>query len=68
MDKDEFLARWYRKRTPNPTSLYEKNSSDLTVFLNHNNKNKERKSGISLEYSLDNTTASKIKVLTLFTF
>lgn len=54
----------YRIETPNPTSLHEQNRSDLTVFLNHN-KNKEIKSPIILEYSLDKTTASKIKTLTI---
>lgn len=55
---------FYRKETPNPTSPYEKNRSDLTVVLNHHNKNKEIKSPIILEYSLDKTTASRIKHFT----
>lgn len=41
--------------------------SDLTVFLNCHNKNKEIKSPIILEYSLDKNTASKIKTLKHFT-
>ena len=57
----------YRKETPNPTSDYEKDRSDLTVVLNHHNKNKEIKSPIILEYSLDKTTASRIKTLKHFT-
>lgn len=52
----------YRKETPNLMSLYEKNRSDLAVFLKHHNKNKEM-SPIILQYSLDKTTASKIKTL-----
>lgn len=40
---------------------YEKNKPELTVFLHYHNKNKEIKSPIILEYSLDKTTASKIK-------
>lgn len=44
-----------------------KKKSDLTVFLNHNNKNKQTKNTIISEYSLDKTTAFKIKTLMHFT-
>ena len=41
--------------------------SDLTVFLNHHNKNKETKNPIISEYSLDKTTAFESKTLMHFT-
>lgn len=44
-----------------------KKKSDLTVFLNHHNKNKQTKNTIISEYSLDKTTAFKIKTLMHFT-
>lgn len=51
----------YSEETPNPTIWSEKSKPDLTVFLHHHNTNKEIKSPTILEYSLDQTTASKIK-------
>lgn len=49
------------------TVCKKKKKSDLTVFLNHNNKNKQTKNTIISEYSLDKTTAFKIKTLMHFT-
>lgn len=51
----------HKKETPTRISVHGKNRSDLTVFLNHHNKNKEIRSPIISDYSLDKTTASKIK-------
>lgn len=66
--KIEFFVRWWF--VPNRNS-----ESDITAlkkqigfnyfFLNHHNKNKEIKSPIILEYSLDKTTAPKIKTLSI---
>jgi len=40
---------------------------NISVLLNHNNKNKQTKNTIISEYSLDKTTAFKIKTLMHFT-
>lgn len=75
--KETFLAKdWIlckvvicTQKKLNSISLYakKKKKSDLTVFLNHNNKNKQTKNTIISEYSLDKTTAFKIKTLMHFT-
>lgn len=57
----------YTKETQFYITVCKKKKSDLTVFLNHNNKNKQTKNTIISEYSLDKTTAFKIKTLMHFT-
>lgn len=52
----------YGKEPPNCTSLCEKNSTDLTVFLNYHNTNKEIKSLVILQYNLALKKFQKLKL------